>query len=137
MIISAEDFRRVNLEEPALAPCPGPAYSEYYSSVRKYTKRYNKIRKRNRRARLKSCRIRPTPFKSYDKPAAETSDFRQDVLSQYSSACTETGVKHSQDSHHKHIRRFPGAMQQPNIYSSLDSVSCSLETLVSMFHPRT
>jgi hypothetical protein len=140
-VISAEDFPLGNLEEPALAPCPGPAYNEYYSSIRKYTERYNEIQKRNRRASLRSCKARPTPFKSCNKPAAETPGFEQDISpyvpSQYSSAYTKTRGKQSQDCQYKHVKRFLGAMQQPRKYRSLDYVSYSLETLVSIFHPCT
>jgi hypothetical protein len=129
----------VNLEEAALAPCPGPVYNEYYSSIRKYTERYNKIQKGNRRASLRSCKARPTPFKSSDRLATETLDFEQDSspcdLSQCSPAHTESRDKQSQDYHHKHTTQFPAAMQQSKIYRSLDGVSYSLETLVSIFHP--
>jgi hypothetical protein len=138
-IISGEKFPRVNLEEVALAPCPGPVYNEYYSSIRKYTERYNEIQKGNRRASLRSCKVRPTPFESCDRPATKTLEFEQDIspcdLSQCSSAHTDIRDEQPQDYHHKQIARFPAAMQQSKIYRSLDGVSYSLETLVSIFHP--
>lgn len=134
----AEDARLPNSNELALAPSPGPAYGEYYLSIRNYTRRYHKIQ-RERRTILGSCRAQPTTFGSSDETVIGTNECQRGIsptaCTQCSSAYIEARGKQSQDRHDKHVERFLGNIQQPKISRSVDCVTYSVETLVSIFHP--
>jgi hypothetical protein len=136
--LGGEDVRWPSSDEFALAPSPGPGYGEYYLSIRSYTRRYHKIQ-RQRQAFLGGCEAQPKSFASCDEPATGTPDCQQDispcVLAQCSSIHIEPRGKRSKDYHDRHVKRTSGTLQQPKIYRSVDCVTCSLETLVFIFHP--
>lgn len=134
----AEDARWPNSDELALAPSPGPAYGEYHSSIRNYTRRHHKIR-RELRTILGSCKAQPITFGVCDETVIGTPNYQQGIspssFTQCPSAYIETRGKQSQGCHDKHVEQFSGTLQQPKISRPVDCVTYSLETLVSIFHP--
>lgn len=136
----AEDGWWLNSNGPALAPPPGLAYGEYHLPMRKYTQRYYNIqRQRQCQTALGSCTAQPTSVESCDEPATGTPDWQWDISPSvptlWSTAYNEPRGKQSQDYHDRDIERFSGTVQQPMIPRSVDCVTYSLETLVSIFHP--
>ena len=137
--LGAEAFPCPNSDEPALAPCPGLAYDEYYSPLRDYTRRH-KIQ-RNQRVSSRNCKAQPTHFEFCDELAVGTPDGQVDispsVYTQFSAAYIETQCKKFQCGHDKHVNQFPSTLQQHKIVRSVDNVTFSVETLVCIFHPCT
>jgi hypothetical protein len=136
--LGAEEFPRLNSNESALAPSPGLAYDEYYSSIRHYAQGNKKIR-RNRQTSLRSCKAQPTPFKYCNEPDVGALECQRDispsVLTQCSSAYVETRGKRSQDCHDQAVKQLQGSLQQSKMPYSVNFVSYSVETLASIFHP--
>lgn len=139
--LGAEDFGWLKSDGVALAPSPGPGYGAYYLTIRNYTRRYRKIQQRQRRATLRGSKTRPTYFGLSDKPPTEVPDYQRDispdVLAQWSLTHIEPRAKRSKTCHDGDAGRISKTHQQQNIHRSVDCVTLSLETLVSIFHPCT
>ncbi len=133
----AEDFRWLKSDGVALAPRPGPGYSEYYLTIRNYSRRYHKIQQKQRRANWRGCKTQRTYLGFGDEPATDIPDCQQDisryVFAQYSSTDIEPRSKRFKTCHD--VRRMPRTHQQQNITRSVDCVTFSVENLVSIFHP--
>ncbi|KAH8748070.1 hypothetical protein BGZ57DRAFT_152342 [Hyaloscypha finlandica] len=102
----------------------------------KYTQRHHKIQRLWQRQTIQGSReAQPTPLESCGEPTDLQWDISSQVSTEWSLACNEPRGKQSQDFQDIHIKRVSGTGQQPMIPRSVDCVSYSLETLVSIFHP--
>jgi hypothetical protein len=129
-----EDGRWLNPDGLVLAPSPGRAYDEYHLRMRKYAQRHHEIQRLQQWQTISgSCEAQPTPLESCDEPAIGTPDCQWDISSRVSTEWPRG--EQSQDYQDIHIKRLSETVQQPIIPRSVDCISYSLETLVSIFHP--
>jgi hypothetical protein len=115
-----------------LAPSPGLAYNEYYSSTRKYTKGHKKSQ-RKFKAILASYEAEPT----YDGLTTGTTEYHENttVLGECSGARIESGGRRPED-WYGNVEHFPDDSQQLNLYHPVHAGYYPAE-LASIFHPCT
>lgn len=135
----AQDIRR-HTSSSILAPSPGLAYNEYYSSTRGHTQRHRKTQERKAiLANLEAQYI--SRGSSRDGTSTGTPESPQGIsayaLAQYSTIETESRGRRARDRCDGTLEWLRETSHQSQICGAVDCVSFSLETFSSIFYPCT
>jgi hypothetical protein len=122
------------------APSPGAAYHEYHMPIRKYTCNHQNIQKQRRaQAMLKSCKAQSALSESGDEPTKAPPDYQwgvsASVSTQWPLIYNDPRGERSQNYHEKDFERLSATELQLMIPRSVETLTYSVEYLVSIFHP--